>query len=78
MARRAEYYVRAGRSPLTAYVLKTVQLNDSPLEVFTFAPGGKGPHAGIAIAQHIPPVEHGGDERRRPFSTASRVPLQFQ
>jgi carboxymethylenebutenolidase len=36
-------------------------VQDSPMEVFSFAPQGTGPHPGIVLAQHIP-VGHTGVE----------------
>ena len=39
----------------------TVDVDDSPMEVFLFMPEGEGPHPGIVLAQHIP-VGHTGIE----------------
>lgn len=39
----------------------TVDVQDSPMEVFLFLPDGPGPHPGIVLAQHIP-VGHTGIE----------------
>lgn len=38
-----------------------VTVNESPMEVFLFHPGGEGPHPGLILAQHIP-VGHTGIE----------------
>ncbi|MBT3765485.1 MAG: dienelactone hydrolase family protein [Rhodospirillaceae bacterium] len=39
----------------------TVNVNDSPMEVFMYEPDGDGPHPGIVLCQHIP-VGHTGVE----------------
>ena len=44
-----------------AYVVETVRVNDSPMEVFLFAPAGAGPHPGIVLCEHIPVVHTGGE-----------------
>jgi carboxymethylenebutenolidase len=43
------------------YSIETVSVEDSPMEVFLFAPEGRGPHPGLILAQHIP-VGHTGLE----------------
>jgi len=39
----------------------TLTVNDSPMEVFMYAPDGDGPHPGIVVAMHIP-LGHTGIE----------------
>jgi len=41
--------------------IETVQVGNSPMEVFLFAPDGPGPHPGLVLCQHIP-VGHTGLE----------------
>jgi carboxymethylenebutenolidase len=42
------------------HTIKSIDVNDSPMEVFLFRPQGEGPHPGILLAMHIP--GHGGLE----------------
>jgi carboxymethylenebutenolidase len=41
--------------------IETLQVGDSPMEVFLFSPAGAGPHPGLVLCQHIP-VGHTGLE----------------
>ena len=43
------------------YEIETVDVDDSPMEVFVFQPKGEGPHPALVLAQHIP-VGHTGIE----------------
>lgn len=43
------------------YKIEIVEVRDSPMEIFLFAPQGPGPYPGLVLAQHIP-VGHTGIE----------------
>src|SRR6185436_6532165 len=47
-----------------AHRIETVNVKDSPMEVFVFEPAGPGPHPGMIVCQHIP-IGHTGIENDR-------------
>jgi len=55
-----------------AYRIETVQVKDSPMEVFLFMPAGKGPHAGVVLCQHIPVGHTGVENDTVTLATAER------
>ena len=55
-----------------AYRIETVKVKDSPMEVFLFAPAGKGPHPGIVLCQHIPVGHTGVENDTVTLATAER------
>ena len=54
------------------YAITTVDVLDSPMEVFVFRPKGEGPHPGILLAQHVPMGHTGLENDPFTLTTAQR------